>query len=112
MTLKAIGAAWLVTCAVAVLSPRASLAGSSAHGGDQALDQGNPWFLGEEPVPYCTVIEDKLNEAAVRGLIREALAQWRPPPGRRRRWDDASGQSRAQEDWRGLAHSRDQSVLS
>jgi len=52
--------------------------GSGAHGADIEADQNNPWFLGEQPIPYCIVLEKDsgLDRAEISRLVAESFEDW------------------------------------
>lgn len=50
--------------------------GFSTNGGTPSADQGNVWFLGEEPVEYCVESLRSENRSAAAAMVREAIDDW------------------------------------
>jgi hypothetical protein len=67
-----------VTTILLFISSCAYAGGWSSGGGGRTTDEGNPWFLGEAPIPYCVKVAPgfPVSKEKVTQEIREAFDQW------------------------------------
>lgn len=54
-------------------------AGTETHGTETKTDQHNPWFLGDEAIPFCLKVDPKgpYTIAEFRQLVLESVADWK-----------------------------------